>query len=599
MGTRRAIVIGLAVGLLLPALALAADDVVMKAMQDEMQRSMKELRLEGLDRPYFLSFQVDESTVTHASASFGSLLSSGVDLRRWLTVEVRVGSYDLDNTNFLSLPGFSGAMRTFGGRAALPLEDDYQEIRRQIWLATDGAYKEALENLSKKRAALQNRTRTEELADFSREEPFTATDDSAPVEVDKGAAEKMVRDLSALFREMPDIFTSEVELGARTARTRFLNSEGSSFTRVAHSVGLVARAATQAEDGLPLQDFVSAYGSRMEDLPAEEELAASIREMGARLARLRSAPLLERYNGPVLFEGQAAAELFAQIFAPGLLASRKPVVDDPRMAAMFSQGGQSLEDKLGARVLPRFLKVVDDPTLSTHGDDVLVGGYAVDDQGVPASATSLIERGMLKTLLTDRTPITGVDRSTGNHRGGGVLPSNLVVSADGGMSAGELKEELLALVGERQAEFGVLVRRLGNPQLKSETDRMMNLIMMGPSGRDGPRAEAVIEAYRVYPDGREELIRNVEIAGISAATFKEIVAASESSRAYTAPFAGGGARGPMIFLSMGPGGGGSRTLVSWVVPSLLFEDLTLKKPGGEIPNPPVADHPYFDPTKGR
>ena len=66
----------------------------------------------------------------------------------------------------------------------LPLEDDYQEIRRQIWLAADGAYKEALENLSKKRAALQNRTRTEELADFSREEPFTVADDTAPVEVD-------------------------------------------------------------------------------------------------------------------------------------------------------------------------------------------------------------------------------------------------------------------------------------------------------------------------------------------------------------------------------------------------------------------------------
>jgi hypothetical protein len=228
-----------------------------------------------------------------------------------------------------------------------------------------------------------------------------------------------------------------------------------------------------------------------------------------------------------------------------------------------------------------------------------VGGYPVDDQGVPAGATSLVERGMLKTLLADRTPITGVDRSTGNRRGGGVLPSNVVVSADGGMTDAELKEELLALIAEREAEFGVLVRRLGNPQLKSEIDRMMSMIMMGPPGSEGARAEAVIEAYRVYPDGREELIRNVEISGIATASFKEIVAASESARAYTAPFAGGGSRMSGLVISMGSGRRGGQTLVSWVVPSLLFEDLTLKKPGGEVPNPPVADHPFFDPSKGR
>ena len=586
---------GLALGPLAPGPGTAAEDTVMKAMRDEMRRSMSQMRLEELEKPYFISYRVDESTTTTSSASFGSLLSSNQHRSRTIHVEVRVGSHELDNTNFLTFPSFSSIGRVFGGRASLPLEDDYQELRRQIWLTTDAAYKSALETLSQKRAALQNKTRAEETPDFSHEEPVTLDADAALVEVETGAAEEMVRSLSALFREMPDIFTSEVRFHARTERTRFVNSEGSSFTRVQRSVGVTAEASTQAEDGLPLHDFVAAYGSRTEDLPGRKQMEAAIREMGARLARLRTAPLLERYNGPVLFEGQAAAELFAQAFAPGLLAARKPVVGDPRMAGFMAQaGGQSLEDKIGARVLPRFLRVIDDPTLASFDGTVLLGGYPVDDQGVLPAATKLVERGILKTLLADRTPIADVETSTGNRRGGGVTPSNVVVEADGGMSSEEIKQELLLLVEDREAEFGVLVRRLGNPAFKGQSDQMMRMAMMMSRGGGSPRVESPVEAYKVYPDGREELIRNVEFSGISAASFKDIVAASAEPTIYTAPFSSGRSSGPRRIFSFGMNRGSREPLVSWVVPSLLFEDLTLKKPSAEVPNLPVAEHPYFE-----
>jgi predicted Zn-dependent protease len=587
------------IGCLLAPCALAADDdVVMKAMLDEMLRSMEALRLEELERPYFISYTVEESTTTRASASFGSLVSSRVDRQRWLTVEVRVGSYDLDNTNFLTLPDFGGGsmLRGFGGQTSLPLEDDYQEIRRQIWLATDGAYKDALENLSRKKAALQNKTRSEEIPDFSREEPATVTTETPPVEVDTSRAEALVRDLSRLFQEMENIFTSKVEVRAKTSRTRFLNSEGSTFTRVLHSAGLTATAATQAVDGLALSDFVSAYGRNMEDLPGREELLAAVREMGARLERLREAPLLELYNGPVLFEGQAAAELVSQVLAPGLLAVRKPVTGDPRMAGLLAMSqGQSLEDKIGARILPRFLGIEDDPTLEAHDVHPFVGGYTVDDQGVPAAPTNLVERGILKTLLSDRTPIQGIEKSTGNRRGGSVMPSNVVVSATDGMTSDELKEELLLLVQDREAEFGILVRRMGNPKIQGSSDPMAMFISMSTGG-DGSKAEGLIEAYKVYPDGREELLRNVEISGISAASFKDIVAASDAAEIYTSPFKGGSVVPNFMFSLDSAAGLGP--LVSWVVPSLLFEDLTLKKPAGEVPNPPVADHPFFDRPTG-
>ncbi len=166
--------VGLALCFLVAVSSSTAQDVVMKAMHDELQRSMKDLRLEELNKPYFVSYTVEETLVTETSASFGSLLSNERDQQRWLSVEVRVGDYDLDNTNFLSMPsGWSGMLRSFFGRTPLPLEDDYREIRRRLWLATDAAYKDALENLSKKQAALKTKTRSEDVPDFSREEPAT------------------------------------------------------------------------------------------------------------------------------------------------------------------------------------------------------------------------------------------------------------------------------------------------------------------------------------------------------------------------------------------------------------------------------------------
>ena len=141
----------------------AGDDVLLRALSDEMERSMKELRLPDLEGPYFISYRVDETTHDTVSATLGSLETSSRTRYRSLTVELRVGSYELDNTNFLSFPSYGASMMSWAGTGQLPLDADYQELRRQIWLATDNAYKTAVEQLAQKKAALQHRTRTDEI----------------------------------------------------------------------------------------------------------------------------------------------------------------------------------------------------------------------------------------------------------------------------------------------------------------------------------------------------------------------------------------------------------------------------------------------------
>ena len=88
-------------------------------------------------------------------------------------------------------------------------------------------------------------------------------------------------------------------------------------------------------------------------------MVSRARAMAERILKLRSAATLEQYNGPVLFEGDAAGEVFAQRFATGLMVVRTPSSDDARFEAFFNQmmsrlGGTSLE-KVGGRVLPEFL----------------------------------------------------------------------------------------------------------------------------------------------------------------------------------------------------------------------------------------------------
>jgi len=579
---------------LLAATASAQDDVVMRAMRDELARSMKQLQLEKLEKPYFIAYRVQEGTAADVNASFGALVSSNSTRMRFLSVEVRVGSPKLDNTNFLSMSFLNrgGLTGGFGGVSQLALDDDYKELRRQLWLATDGAYKRALEDLSRKRAALQDKTSLEEVADFSEQQPATITEAQAPAQIDVAQLEAMARALSGIFKNLPIIFTGSAHLTLNQTYTRYSNSEGASFTRNTPEASLLVLAATQAVDGAALKDFLAAYGHTIGDLPAQRDLEIKVREMGERLEKLRSAPLVDHYNGPVLFTGQAAAELFSQVIGPDLLASRRPVSDNPQFDMLTSRMENPFQDKLGGRVLPDFMSVADDPTLKRYQDQALLGAASVDDDGVPTRRTVLVENGILKTLLATRDPIPGVTQSTGSRRGGAAAPSNLLVTVDKGLPEEALKAKLLSIVKQRGAPFGIRVERLANPLAGEPQDMMMSLMTSFMPGRGGEGAgmKLAVVAYRIYPDGQEELVRNVAIDGISAASFKEIVAASPTTTVYSTPFISMGGSMFSIFAG-GAAAQAAPPLVSFAVPSMLFDDVTLKRPVGEIPKPPISPRP--------
>jgi predicted Zn-dependent protease len=542
----------------------AQDDIVMKAMHDELDRSMKQLQLENLEKPYFISFRVIDSERTNVSASFGALENSSQGRSRTLTVEVRVGDFKLDNTNFLSFNfNMSNMVQVFNGTAELPLDDDYKELRRQIWLATDATYKKAVEDLSRKRAMLQNKVDADDVPDFTKENSAHNTVDAPAVQADRAQWEALARSLSGMFRQMPDVYTSIVSFSAANSYIRYLNSDGTSYTRHEPRVTFSAHAATQAPDGTPLEDSVWLYARSESKLPPPDELASRVRLLGQRLKDLREASAIENYNGPVLAEGDAAAQLFRYVFLPDLLGTRQPLMDSAFGAPPAGQGENPFIDKIGARVLPEFLSVADNPTLAEYKNIPLAGWCTIDDDGIPTRETRLVEKGILQTLLVTRDPVRGIEHSSGSRHAGQAAPSNIFVTSENGLSEAELHAKFLDMLKQRNKEFGIVVRRMRN-------------------------AQHPVLAWKVFPDGREELINGVQFSGLNAAAFKEIVAASKDQNILTVEFRPQPTMG-MVFV-----GDEGYAPVTLTVPSLLFEDVTVRKVRGETPKPPVAPPPYFD-----
>ena len=564
------------------------DDVLLKAMRDELARSAAQLKLESLDKPYYIEYAVTDSESFDIDASFGAVVRASHDRSRPARVTVRAGGYDLDNTGFVSMR----SMMNFEGRfpRELVTEDDYSTIRRDLWLATDTSYKAALEQLAQKRAFKKTKIEGEQIPDFSREEPRTSIASRRIFQCDQAKLKDLARRLSAILREYPVVYESGIRLSVRTTNKYFVNSEGAVIREPASLVTLNARASTQAADGMRLKNFVSFAAPSIDELAPEAEIASAIRGMAQDLTDLTAAPVLEKYTGPVLLIGQASSEMFAQALGPQLSGDRPPLFDQPQMAAMAGQA--ELADRLNLRVLPTFLNALDDPTARTFDKQALIGAYNVDDEGIAARPAPLIEHGVLKTLLMSRRPRKEFPQSNGHGRAGIFGPSssaigNLILRTTEGKSFDDLKQELLRLCRAQGLPYGVMIKSLDDPGITGRDTESMVFSMSGGEGRQAITSPILV--YKIYAEGgRQELVRGANIVGLSARTLKDIVAAGSDSYVLNKSESGGSAQGIMSIFS-----GGAGIPCSVIAPSVLFEELELKRGTGPVRKPALLEHPGF------
>jgi hypothetical protein len=557
------------------------DDPILRAMAEEIVRSNM---LTLVERPYYIQYQIEDVENFSAAATLGGLLNASRIRFRVPLIDVRVGDYSFDNSNHVYSSYYAGARYD---PPQWPLDDRDPVVRRYLWLATDREYKTALEAYSRKRASIRNTASAgDPVPDFSKSPPVRIFKPVAKLSLDDAAWTKRVVDLSAIFRAYPDIMDSSVELVAGQGTSYYINSEGAIQRTPDQLTELRVRAMTQTSDGMVLRNGLTLGAESVEFLPSEDEMRKAVRQLADDLRTLTGAPVGEDYSGPVLFEPTAAAQLFAQALGENVRATRRPVSDPGRPAPYVPS---EFESKIGSRVLPEWMDVVDDATQTDWHGHRLFGHYETDMEGVPAKPVALVEKGILKSFLLTRQPVKGFAESNGHARLVGnydvrsAAIGNLFVRASQTKPLPDLKKQLIDLCKERGKPYGLLIRKLDFPSPMSVQEFQTIAAGSVQGGGGAHPVSPPLLAYRVYPDGREQLIRGMRFRGFSSRLLRDIIAASDDDDVLN--FVNNG----LPFALIGAGGYVAPSTV--IAPGVLFDELEFERPQEEHSKPPLVPAP--------
>jgi len=475
----------------------AEKDPVLKAMLQELDRSMSRLQLPGFAKPFFIQYRIEDVNDYSTKAEFGASEGSQRTHQRIARVTVRVGDYKTD----------SSGGRGDGALELAALEDDPIALRSALWAATDIAYKSALSAYAQKQAALKEVQTPPQADDFSHEKALISLVEPATLKLDEGAWAQRVAHASGLYQNDPlakpdqgNVQYSTAEFQGRVTTTWLATSEGTIVRKTVQEYQEAFGVGTQAQDGMRLDRSYASSGSRLDDLDAPPVFEKHALALIDSLAELRRAPLVEEeYHGPLLLSSDASADTLRGLLAGGVTATRPRLGTEARTNGPFASS-------FHAQVLPEFISVVDDPGLKSYDGKGLVGAYDVDEEGVPAEAVKLVTAGRLENYLLGREPVRDFPQSNGHGRAGitgaarpaiGVLK----VTALDGLPDEALNSKLLALARDRGLKSVYFVQTLG--------------------GELNPRL-----LYRVSADGKRELVRGAVLDDIDQRALRSSLVAA-------------------------------------------------------------------------
>jgi len=477
-----------------------------------------------------------------------------------------VGDYSLNDENFISGSQSSSS----GGSLSLPLDNNYDAIRRSFWMASDQSYKRAIENYDQKLSALkqQNKTDEEKLDDFSKITPVNMIMKSTPVKYDKAKWEAVAKDVSGVFKTYSQISSSSVVLASINGSIYVSTNEGTKL-KIPYCIALLfVNASCQAEDGETLNDQLLYYALTPEQLPVAEKIKQDIKQMADNILTLSKAPAIkESYSGPVIFEGEAVAELCVQkLFrGNGLVASREPVfaIERPNMGSV-----NKMDDKINQKICSENITIKATPKLKTFNNIPLIGSFEIDAEGVvPSDELVLVDKGFLKTMLNDRIPTNKIKESNGHRRfligsaASTKAPGVINISYDNGESSGLLRKAVLTDAEKNGLEFIYVIRKLGSSS-------------SGMGGRNLSVSKPVGVYKVIVKTGEEQLIRSAIISDFPINKFKDITLGSKEQIVYNTLNSG--------------------IAISFIVPqALVFNDISIEKDKSSKPKLPLVSNPLL------
>jgi TldD protein len=587
------------------------NDHTLQAMRDEMARSKARLELQipnsdQPERPFYVEYRLLDLDVREIVAEFGDLLSSTRTRNRFMKVASRVGSYKQDSSNFVSDDGFQGFI---GPTGSVGIDRDYDSLRQDLWIATDQAFKEAVDTYSRKKGYLSSLARQSDIDDFSKTEPVQLIEPLQTPDWTSRNWEQEARDASVVMRAFSQIHESRVSYYLVYATEYLLTSEGTEIRQNRSFAAIEAGMNAVADDGVPVNHYYATYAVRPADLPNVDSVRKGLNVACTELMALRSAPPAQDYTGPVLFEPRAAASLLAQVLSPAINGARPPISFSPVLEQMLTGlGGKSdWIGRVGARVLPPSVTLADDPGLKEFKGTPLIGGYTVDDEGVRGQKVTLVENGILKSELMSRRPGPDFEKSNGHGRAAFLndakpTMSNLIFSSTETLSPADLRKKFLdACREEKQSEREkscLVVREMDNPALSllHQEDFSELLASFGGGAGTGDRLPLIV--YRVDPDsGREEIVRGARIIGLNTRALRNIsgIGSDDFVFNYMQSQANGFAGTALgAFGSAQPGAG---LPASVVAPSLLFDEVEVRGERAEAKRLPLLPPPPMTAAK--
>ncbi len=490
---------------------------VLAVAKSEVDRDFAALK----DQPvaaYYLSYEIADSKVDTVTSSFGALVSSDSSHHRVAHVSVRVGDFALDNTHPIrSMEGkIAAAVSGSLSQVSVPFDDDPLPIRLVLWEETNKVYKSAVTQLAAAKTDNGIQIEQEDKSDdFSHERPENSVEPIPPMPFDRKLWEERTRRYTQPFHRYGDLYNATATITADQETRWFVSSDGAAIQSSTTYYRLMIQATSKADDGMILPRYESYAAFTAEGLPDDATVLKAVDKMIADLKALRVAPVVDPYTGPAILSGRATAVFFHEVFGHRVEGQRQKGEDE----------GQTFTKMVGQPVLPSFLSVDFDPTLKHYGGVDLVGSYSFDDEGVRARPVVAVKDGILTSFLMSRAPIAGFPNSNGHGRAqAGMKPvarqSNLVIVNSKPVTREQLKRLLIAQIKQQNKPFGLLF---------DDIQGGFTLTV-----RAVPNAFEVlpIMVYRVYPDGREQLVRGVNLVGTPLAAFSKIVAADDEKAVF-------------------------------------------------------------------
>ena len=540
------------------------DESILQVMFEELDRSYTILQEEE-QPPYYVSYEISQENSLTVNGSFGQVFVENHDRLNRLYLEVRVGSFELDNTHPVPMSGFG-----FGGllgeldSTGIPL-DHADALRTVLWLETDKAYKQALNDYANVLSGMQSQVEEDDQSgDFSSAPTETYTASSVEFEDNGELLRTKVEQYTSSFSGTNHILSNDVSISQAIETRWFVNTDGTRIKDVTSLYFISITASSKAEDGMILQRTLTYQGDSPEVIFDDEKILADTKQLIVDLEALRDAPLAEPFEGPAILSGRASGVFFHEILGHRLEGHRQKHVDE----------GQTFKDKIGEEILPVNFSVIFDPTITHYSGAQLAGDYRFDSEGVKAQRVVVVDRGVLKQFLMSRTPIEGFPSSNGHGRksvdADVIVPrqSNMFVEVENAVTPEELERLLIDRVNEQGKEYGLYVDDIQGGFTNT--------------GRFGPNAYSVLPVlvYKIYTDGTRELIRGVNLIGTPLTTFSRVEQASTEIA---------------IFDGM-CGAESGWVPVSTVAPSILVSQIEVQRADQSRNIPPILPSPVHPPA---